>query len=78
MRWLHSSFIFFFWGGVRAVRRTFERFLLGFAITLGIPYAVSAFQPGDVQAQLNSQAAEIAELRELINGKVDNLSLIHI
>ncbi|MFL2865539.1 MAG: porin, partial [Pirellulaceae bacterium] len=54
------------------MRRTFGRFLLGLAITLGIPYAVSAFQPGDVQAQLNSQSAEIAELRDLINGKVDN------
>jgi len=59
-------------GGDRNVKRTLTYFFAVMAIALGVPYAANAVQPGDVQAQLTAQAAEIAELRELINGKVDN------
>ena len=51
---------------------THIKFFLAFALVIGLPVLATAYQPGDVQAQLNSQAAEIAELRDLINGKVDN------
>ena len=46
--------------------------MLTLALTLGVPLTSSAIQPEDLNARLDSQAAEIAELRELINGKVDN------
>ena len=59
-------------GGDRNVKRTLSNFFAVMAIALGVPYAANAVQPGDTQAQLTAQAAEIAELRELINGKVDN------
>ena len=51
---------------------THIKFFLACALVIGLPVLATAYQPGDVQAQLNSQAAEIAELRDLINGKVDN------
>ena len=54
------------------MKRTLSYFFGVMAIALGVPYAANAVQPGDLQAQFTAQAAEIAELRELINGKVDN------
>ena len=54
------------------MKKTLSNCFAFMAIALGVPYSANAVQPGDVQAQLTAQAAEIAELRELINGKVDN------
>ena len=54
------------------MRISYREFMLVLAIGLGLPLTSNAVQPDDVTARLNSQAAEIAELRELINGKVDN------
>ena len=54
------------------MKRSLSYFFAVMAIALAVPYAANAVQPGDLQAQLTAQAAEIAELRELINGKVDN------
>ena len=44
-------------------------------IVLGVPFATLAYEPtslDDFQNQLNSQAEEIAALRESLDGKVDN------
>ena len=57
------------------MRQLVTQFFVYSMIVLGAPFATLAYEPtslDDFQNQLNSQAEEIAALRESLGGKVDN------
>ena len=59
---------------MKRMKQVSSRLIICVGLCFGLPLAVIGQQPAvaDIQSQLNEQAAEIAALREALEGKVDN------
>ena len=59
---------------MKQMKQISNRLIVCVGLFFGLPLAVIGQQPAvaDIQSQLNTQAAEIAALREALEGKVDN------